>query len=227
MKILSIIVPIFNEERTILKILDKINEQNIPGWTTQIIIVDDGSTDNTHHYLHNYSGNATLLKHRKNKGKGASIKTALRAVTGEAILIQDGDLEYDPNDYLKLINAFETYNTRAVYGSRNLNIRKRGYLHYFWGGKLLTMLVNLIYKSNLTDINTCYKLIDTQLFKSLKISANRFNFCEEVTIKLLKRKVKIKEIPISYNPRKFSEGKKLTILDGMTGLWTIIKLKYS
>jgi glycosyltransferase involved in cell wall biosynthesis len=226
MRTLSIIIPAYNEEKTIPKLLNKIEEQKLPGWKKQIIIVDDGSTDNTPHLISSYGKKIIWFNHRKNKGKGAAIKTAMRGVTGDAILIQDADLEYDPNEYEKLLSTYTKTNAKAVFGSRNLRVRKRGYLHYFWGGKFLTWLINLRYRTQLTDINTGYKLIDTALFKSLKVKADRFNFCEEVTIKLLKRAVKIYEVPISYNPRTFKEGKKLSIVDGAVGVWTILRLSF-
>ncbi len=225
MKTLSIIIPVYNEEKTIIKILDRIEEQKLPRWKKQIIVVDDASTDGTYQQIESYTKKIIWFRHRKNKGKGAAIKTGLRAVNGDAVLIQDADLEYDPKDYSKLLEIYTKNNAHAVYGSRNLRIRRRGYLPFFWGGKFLTWLVNILYHTRLTDINTGYKLIDTRLLKSLKLTSNRFNFCEEVTIKLLKRAIKIYEVPISYNPRTFKEGKKLSALDGLVGVVTIVRLR--
>lgn len=223
---LSIIVPVYNEEKTVSQILHKLIFLKIQGWNKQIIVVDDGSSDNSYIFAKRYIKYITLLQHKNNKGKGAALITGLKYAKSEATIIQDADLEYNPKDIIKLLKYYTDTKSRVVYGSRNLIIRKKGYFHYFWGGKVLSFCVSKLYGTNLTDINTCYKLINTALFKSIKISSSGFEFCEEITCKILKLGVKIKEVPISYNPRSFSDGKKLKMIDGIKGFVKIVSLRF-
>lgn len=225
LKTLSIIIPVYNEEKTIAKILSRVAEINLGPIQKQIIIVDDGSTDKTAEILKKFGSEYLILRHPKNQGKGATIKTALSHATGEYTIIQDADLEYDPADWSKLINAIHK-NAAAIYGSRNLGKTGRGYLPYYLGGRSLTFLTNLLFGSRLTDINTGYKLFRTDFLKSLNLKSNGFEFCEEVTCKILKRGGLIKEVPISYRPRTFKEGKKISFKDGLIGIWTIIKNRF-
>ena len=223
---LSIIVPVFNEKKTIAKILQKVHEQDLNDWEKEIIVVDDGSSDGTEEILIKLKERFyfILLWHSKNLGKGAAIKTALKYTTGDFVLIQDADLEYDPNDYQNLLNALGK-NSPVIYGSRNLGSAKRGYFLYFLGGRLLTAFLNIMFGSSLTDINTGYKLFQTDIIKNINLETDGFEFCEEVTAKILKSGYHIKEVPIHYYPRKFSQGKKLRFRDGLIGFWTIIKFK--
>lgn len=222
MKTLSIIIPVYNEENTITGILRQVTAVNLGLIQKQIIAVDDGSTDKTAEILKKLSSGYLILRHEKNLGKGAAIKTALPHLRGEYTIIQDADLEYDPADWPKLLAALDK-NTAAVYGSRNLGPALRGYSHYYFGGRFLTWLTNFLFQSRLTDINTGYKLFQTDLLKSLKFKSRGFEFCEEVTCKILKRGGSIKEVPIAYHPRTFKEGKKISWKDGLIGIWTIIK----
>lgn len=222
-KTLSIIIPVYNEEKTIGTILQKVIKLKISGWKKTIIVVDDGSTDNTPSVIAKFAKEITWLKHTKNKGKGASIRTALKQVSSEAIIIQDADLEYTPSEYLKLLPFFDKH--LVIYGSRNLVIRKKGYFIYFWGGRLLSYLTSLLYNYKITDINTCYKLFKTSLLKEIKFTENGFAFCEEITCKLLKKGIKIKEVPVTYTPRTFKEGKKLRLIDGLYGFYKVISLR--
>lgn len=222
-KILSIIIPAYNEEKTITEILRRVAEVNLGPIQKQIIVVDDGSTDKTPKLLKKFgSAGYLVLRHHKNQGKGAAIKTALPHAIGEYTIIQDADLEYNPNDWPKLIAAMDE-KAAAVYGSRNLGGTGRGYFHYYFGGRFLTLLTNLLFKSRLTDINTGYKIFRTDFLKSLNLKSSGFEFCEEVTCKILKRSGVIKEVPISYHPRTFKEGKKISFKDGIIGIWTIFK----
>ncbi len=226
MKKLSIIIPAFNERATVEEILWRVANASTPNYKKEIIVVDDGSNDGTEIILEKLKTlfPFILLRHEKNIGKGAAIKTALKLVTGDAVLIQDADLEYDPNDYQKLLGVFGE-ETRVVYGSRNLVKTKRGYLFYFLGGKFLTAFLNVISGSSLSDINTCYKLFSRDVIERIGVQSNGFEFCEEVTVKVLKLGYKIKEVPISYYPRKFSEGKKIRFMDGIIAILTILKYK--
>ena len=224
-KLLTVIVPVYNEEKTIAKILDKIEAVSLPGWKKEIIIVNDGSTDQTGAILKKLESRYLILRHPKNLGKGAAIKTALAKTNGEYVLIQDADLEYDPADWPKILKALDE-KTAAVYGSRNLGGAGRGYFHYYFGGRFLTLLTNFLFKSNLTDVNAGYKLFWTNILKSMDLKSRGFEFCEEVTCKILKNDGVIKEVSVSYSPRTFKEGKKITARDGLIGIWTIIKNKF-
>lgn len=226
MKKLSIIIPAFNEKATVEEILRRVANAPTPNYQKEIIVVDDGSNDGTEIILEKLISvfPFVLLRHEKNMGKGAAIKTALKIITGDAVLIQDADLEYDPNDYQKLLETLSEKDP-VVYGSRNLVKIKRGYFFYFLGGKFLTALLNTISGSNLSDINTCYKLFSRDVIKKIGVQSDGFEFCEEVTVKVLKLGYKIKEVPISYYPRKFFEGKKIRFTDGITAILTILKYK--
>lgn len=226
MKKLSIIIPVFNEKDTIKEILKRVATAPAFDYEKEIIVVDDGSTDGTRKILDDLKKkfNFILLEHAKNSGKGSAIKTALKKITGDLVLIQDADLEYDPKDYQNLLRTFGK-DSPVVYGSRNLGKARRGYFLFFLGGRSLTFFLNLMFSSNLTDINTGYKLFRTDIIKNINLKTNGFEFCEEVTAKVLKSGYPIKEVPIHYYPRKFSEGKKLRFRDGLIAIWTIIKYK--
>jgi len=222
---LSIIMPMFNEAKTLPLILAKIQQVPIK---KEIIMVDDGSTDGTKRLLRELErqDNIRVIYQNQNRGKGAAIRTAIPLVTGEVTIIQDADLEYDPNDYLKLIEPIKTNNTKVVYGSRFLNKQnKHSYLRYYLGGLTLSLLTNLLYFQKLTDEPTCYKVFDSQLLKSLNLKCRKFEFCPEVTAKVAKRGIMIREIPISYYPRSIAEGKKIRWRDGLKAIWTLIKYR--
>ncbi len=229
---ISIIIPLYNEEKTIITLLEKI--KNIQ-WLNnkEVIVVDDFSNDNSLKLVENYKGfnNILILKHDKNLGKGAAIKTAQKHVTGEIVIIQDADLEYDPNDYITLINPILNENFKVVYGSRVIN--KKRYkaenftsIYRIFFNHLLTIFSNIINNQNLTDAHTCYKVFATHVFKKIQLEENRFGFCPEITTKISKLKYQIKEVPISYNGRKYSEGKKIGILDGFDAIKSLIIYKY-
>jgi glycosyltransferase involved in cell wall biosynthesis len=224
MKKLSIIIPVFNEKGTIEEILRRIIAAPALDYEKEIIVVDDGSNDGTDKILKDLKQkfNFVLLEHVKNSGKGSAIKTALKKISGDLVLIQDADLEYSPRDYQALLRAFNK-DSPVVYGSRNLGKTRRGYFLFFLGGRSLTFFLNLIFGSKLTDINTGYKLFRADIIKNINLQSDGFEFCEEVTAKILKSGYPIKEVPIHYYPRKFSEGKKLRFRDGLIGLWTILK----
>jgi len=223
--LLTIIVPVYNEGKTLNKIIEKLISLPID---KQIIAVDDASTDNSAEILDNYarSGKILLLHQEKNQGKGFAIRMGLEKAEGDFTVIQDADLEYDPDDIIRLLNAAQEKNAAAVFGSRIANPQSgKSYYRYYWGGKLLTVLANLLYGINLTDESTCYKMIKTELLKSLNLQSRRFEFCPEVVSRLGKRKIKIYEIPINYYPRKIREGKKIRWYDGAIAIWTLIKYR--
>ncbi|MCK5124879.1 MAG: glycosyltransferase family 2 protein [candidate division Zixibacteria bacterium] len=220
---LSIIVPVYNEEKTLSEILDRL--VNLP-LDCEIIAIDDGSSDNSPAILNSYTS-ITSICHSDNKGKGAAIRTGLEAVAGDYTVIQDADLEYDPNDIIKMLQTAERHNADAVFGSRIHNPESGiSYKRFYWGGKFLTFLANLLYDISISDESTCYKMVRTTLLKSLNLSCERFEFCPELVAKLGKRSIKIFEIPISYTPRKIHEGKKIRWTDGAEAIWTLIKFRF-
>ena len=224
MKKLSIIIPVFNEEKTIEKVINTVWQQPLENWEREIIVVNDCSTDNTGKILDDLKNKVDfiLLKHQKNSGKGTAIKTALPRITGDYTVVQDGDLEYDPADWPKMLKELENPKIKVVFGSREMNSKRRRYFHYVLGVRFLTFLTNRLFGGNLTDIYTCYKLIPSELIKSLNLSSSGFEIEAEITTKILKRGIKIKEVPINYLPRSFKEGKKIRIYDGLIGVWTIL-----
>lgn len=221
---LPVIIPVYNEKKTILQLIDKVRAVALD---KEIIIVNDGSTDGSKEILDNIKDeNIKIIHHSQNLGKGAAIRTALSYISGDIVIIQDADLEYDPNDYHKLIAPILNGEAEVVYGSRILSKSKRSYLRYYWGGRLLTLLTNILYGTKLTDQPTGYKVFKADVLKKLKLTCNRFEFCSEATAKLAQKGYKIQEVPISYIPRTFQEGKKLTWRGGVRSVWTLLRLKY-
>lgn len=250
---LSIIIPVYNEEKTIAQLLKKVFAITIPRVQKEIIIVDDGSTDATASVISKIEkphatsfnslqskrsgkaiANIKFIKHEKNMGKGAAVRTALENATGEFIIIQDADLEYDPHEIEKLIKPILDEPAQAVYGTRLKRMpnfkRDERTLRFFIqysGNKFLSLITSLLYGQWLTDMETCYKLFPKKALEKVKINARGFEFEPEITAKLLKNGYKIREIPISTNPRGFNEGKKLDPLkDGIKALWALVKYRF-
>ncbi|MBU1045502.1 glycosyltransferase family 2 protein [Patescibacteria group bacterium] len=224
---LSIIIPAFNEEETIAEILRRISDLPLD-IEKEIIVVDDGSKDRTREILEELkkSLDFTLLVHSENKGKGAAIKTGIKPATGELIIIQDADLEYDPNDYPVLIEPFLNKGAKVVYGSRNLQKNEISSIGFYLGGRFLTLAFNLLYGAKITDVNTCYKVFQANILKNeIELKEDNFNFCEEVSAKVVRKGHQIMEVPIRYYPRNKKEGKKLYWVDGLRGLWAIVKYR--
>jgi glycosyltransferase involved in cell wall biosynthesis len=214
------LIPCFNERSTILEIVRRVKA--IP-LDVEIIIVDDGSTDGTRALLGNLEDDhCKVLLHDRNRGKGMAIRTALPAATGELVVVQDADLEYDPQDLLRLVQVFRETNATVVYGSRNLRGNARSYHSFYWGGRVLSWLTTLLYFCRITDEPTCYKMFRTDLLKSLDLKCEGFEFCPEVTAKVLRRGHRVVEVPISYSPRNFSEGKKIRWIDGFQAIRVLI-----
>jgi glycosyltransferase involved in cell wall biosynthesis len=222
---LSIIVPALNEQKTIGLVVEKLLNLDLLPWNKEIIVVNDGSTDDTEKEIQPFLGQIIYLKHPSKQGKGASIKDALGRATGNAVIVQDADLEYDPAEFPVLLKEFSS-SRPAIYGSRNLKPKRRGYFHYVLGVKVLTDFTNLLFHSKLTDIYTCYKLLDLRLIKSLGLASSGFEFEAEVTAKILKLGITIKEVPINYYPRSFEEGKKIRAQDALKGFLTILYIKF-
>jgi glycosyltransferase involved in cell wall biosynthesis len=223
---LSIIIPLFNEEKTILSLLDKIEDQSYI--KKQIILVDDKCEDETLKkiFTYKFKSEYKILKHKENKGKGSCIISAQKYVTGDLVIIQDGDLEYDPCDFKKLLNVFLIKKADAVYGSRIFNKKKFGSFiskKRVFANKILTLFSNLINKQELTDAHTCYKMFRSSIFKNIELKEKGFAFCPEITTKIANLNKKIYEVPINYKGRSFVEGKKIRFIDGIEAIFTIIK----
>lgn len=232
---LSILIPVYNEEKTIIKILDKITAISIPNTEKEIVIIDDGSTDKTIEEIERFKnkGNINLLKHKINRGKGAAIRSGLVVAKGDYTIIQDADLEYDPDDIVSLLKPINEKRAKVVYGTRLKrlpNFKKdertiRFFIHYV-GNKMLSLLTSILYGQWITDMETGYKLMPTEIMKSLNLNSRGFELEPEITAKLLRKGYKIYEVSISTNPRGYSEGKKLnTIRDGVRALWTLLKYR--
>lgn len=223
---LSVIIPVFNEKNTISEILKQV--QAAP-FEKEIIIVDDGSADGTREILSAVKDpQIKILHHERNKGKGAAVRTALSCVSGGIVLIQDADMEYSPEDYPALLKPILEGKADAVYGSRFLGGPHR--VLYFWhylANSLFTLLTNLLYNINLTDMGTCYKAFRSDVIKNISLRVNRFGFEPEVTAKICKRKLRIYEVPISYYGRTYAEGKKITWLDGFVYLACLLWFRFA
>ena len=229
---ISIILPVYNEEKTIYKILDKLKKINL-GIKKEIIIINDGSEDNSKNIIERHikkqkkNNNIEYeFKTKENAGKGSAIKEGIKLATGGIITIQDADLEYNPEDYKKLIKPIMQNKAKVVYGSRFLKEHKPMYKIYFLGNKFLSVLTKILYNSKITDMETCYKVFKAEIIKNMHIKANKFDFEPEITARILKQGIKIKEIPISYNPRSIEEGKKINWKDGLIAIWTLIYWKF-
>lgn len=223
---LSVIIPVYNEVKNINEIIKRVQATRL---ATEIIIVDDGSKDGTREILKTIDGKkkVRVILHEKNQGKGAAVVTGLRAAQGEIILIQDADLEYDPRDYPLLLKPIKEGIADVVYGSRFLGGPHR--VTMFWhqvANKLLTLMTNILYDSILTDMETGYKVFHRKVIEGMTIKAKRFNFEPEFTAKILKRKYRIYEVSISFNPRDYSEGKKIKFHDAFEAIWALIKYRF-
>jgi glycosyltransferase involved in cell wall biosynthesis len=217
--LLSVIIPVFNEKDHLEAILERIKAVDIE---KTIIVVDDLSTDGTRELIRNRQ-DITVLLHERNRGKGAAIRTGLEHARGTITIIQDADLEYSPEDYHRLIKPIMQKRTRVVYGSRILG--KGDFLpHSYFANRVLTCLTNVLYRAHITDMETCYKMIDTRLLKHLNLISNRFEIEPEITCKILKKGVPIIELPIHYTGRR--QGKKIGVLDGIQAIWNIVKWKF-
>ncbi|MCU1466365.1 MAG: dolichyl-phosphate mannose synthase related protein [Actinomycetia bacterium] len=225
---LSVIVPVFNERNTLVEILRRMRAVELPdGIESEIIVVDDGSSDGTRDVLRQL-GDSTVrvVMHDVNRGKGAAVRTGFKHATGEFILVQDADLEYDPEDWPKLLAPVLRGRARVVYGSRFTGERRNMLLLHWIGNRFLSLTTNVLYNTTLSDMETCYKLLERSLIEDLQLQSNKFDIEPEITAKVLKRGVRIYEVPISYSGREFDEGKKITWRDGFSALWTLVKYRF-
>lgn len=229
MKKVSIVVPVFNEINTIDAILEKIEQASFCGLEKEIILVDDMSFDGTREHLKNYEDKYQVYYHEKNQGKGAAIRTAMKHITGDIMVIQDADLEYDPADYHELMQLIIDDKADVVYGSRLTGAKpSRSFMFTHWlGNKVLTLTTNILYGATLTDMETCYKAFNTKFLQGIDIKSDRFDFEPEITAKVLKRRARLYELPISYYGREYSEGKKITWIDGLHAIWALLKFRFT
>lgn len=244
---LSVVVPAYNERGTIEEILGRIQAATIPGLTREILVVDDGSSDGTREILENLAkrqaagetqvprpggGHLSLegihfLYHTRNQGKGAAVRTGFGQATGDIVLVQDADLEYDPRDYPKLLEPILDGRADVVYGTRFLGGPQR--VHYFWhyvGNAMITLLSDCLTNMKLTDLETGYKVFRREVLSGLRIRSNRFGFEPEITAKIAKREWRVYEVPISYAGRTYKEGKKITWRDGLKAILCIIRYRF-
>jgi len=226
MKKLSIIIPVYNEVSFVDTLLTSVYDQKLPGWKKEVIIVDDGSVDGTSERLKAWERRVIVLYKPKNGGKGTALTAGFKRATGDIILIQDSDLEYSPADYQALLTPFENDRVEVVYGSRFLGAHLSTMFVYELGNKFVTFITNILYNTNITDMETGYKVFRRNVLNRIVITAHRFDFEPEFTAKALKAGCQIYEVPISYYGRMFSEGKKLTWRDGIMAVITLLRYRF-
>jgi glycosyltransferase involved in cell wall biosynthesis len=223
---LSVVIPVYNEVNNIAEILKRVQATHLPA---EIIVVDDGSQDGTRTILQQLDGQGKVrvILHEQNQGKGAAVVTGMNAAQGDILLIQDADLEYDPRDYPTLLQPIQEGVAEVVYGSRFLGAPHR--VAMFWhmvANKLLTLMTNMLYNTILTDMETGYKVFRREVIQGMKIRSKRFNFEPEFTAKVLKRRYRIFEVPISFNPRDYSQGKKIKLKDAFEAVWALLIYRF-
>jgi glycosyltransferase involved in cell wall biosynthesis len=224
---LTVVIPVYNERTTVEEILRRVEAMSL---AEEIIIVDDGSTDGTRELLHDLARAHPLVRliaHERNLGKGAAVRTGLQAATRDVILIQDADLEYDPRDYPTLLSPIEEDRADVVFGSRFLGAARRPTM--FWhmvANKLLTLMTNILFNSILSDMETGYKVFRRETIQAIPLRARRFDFEPEITAKLLKRRARIYEVPITFDPREYHEGKKIGLKDAFEAAWALLRYRF-
>jgi glycosyltransferase involved in cell wall biosynthesis len=223
---LTILIPVFNERTTVSEVIRRVKAKELT-LAKEIIVVDDGSTDGTTQVLNNLEDSSVrVLTHNKNQGKGAALRTGLAEATGDLILIQDADLEYDPEDWDKLLKPILSGKANVVYGSRFTGERKNMLLSHWIGNRFLSLVTNLLYSTTLSDMETCYKCFDARVVEPIHIKSNRFDFEPEITAKVLRQGYRIYEVPISYSGREVDEGKKISWRDGFGALKALIRFRF-
>jgi len=225
---LSVIVPAYNEEETIDEIINRVRAVDLGDVDLEMVIVDDASTDGTPERLKTYRGEAgiTVLRHDSNRGKGAAIRTGLDSASGDLVVIQDADLEYDPNDYPRLIKPIIDGDADVVFGSRFAgSVQNMRYINVV-ANKVLAWAATLLFGKRITDEATCYKVLATDTLRSFDLQCERFEFCPEVTAKTLRRGYRLVEVPITYRARTSETGKKIRARDGLEAIWTLLRFRF-
>ena len=238
--LLSIVMPVYNEENFLREIVSRVQAVDLGEMERELLIVDDCSKDSSPQILATMAGQTSVNpqakpferpirveRHAVNQGKGAALRTGFALAAGDLVIIQDADLEYDPEDYKKLLAPLQRGKAQVVYGSRFTGERRNMFFHHWVGNKFLTLLTNILYNTTLSDMETCYKLFTRQALQGLTIKSDRFDFEPEITAKILKKGIRIYEVPISYTGREFDEGKKITWRDGLVALWALVKFRFS
>jgi glycosyltransferase involved in cell wall biosynthesis len=222
---ISVIIPVYNERNTILEVVQRVQKQP---FDKEIIIVDDCSTDGTTEILKetDWPDNVQVFFHTKNMGKGAALRTGIPHATKSITIIQDADLEYNPDDFGVVLKPILDGVADVVYGSRFLGIHRSFMLHHYIGNKMLTIMTNILYNNILTDMETGYKAFRTEIIQGVKIKSNRFDFEPEITAKVLKKGYRIYEVPIYYAGRDYAEGKKITWRDGFSAMWALLRFRF-
>lgn len=224
---LSVVIPVYNEKNTIKEILRQVRSVDLGDIDKEIVVVDDYSTDGSIDILKlEADSSIKVVRHEKNQGKGAAVRTGLANTTGDMIIIQDADLEYDPEDYLKLIDPVLKGKATVVYGSRFTGERRNMLYWHYVGNRFLSFVTNILYNTTLSDMETCYKLFSRDAIDGITIKSNKFDFEPEITAKILRKGIRIYEVPISYAGREADEGKKITWRDGLPALWALTKYRF-
>ncbi|MGH9149990.1 MAG: glycosyltransferase family 2 protein [Acidimicrobiales bacterium] len=224
-RLLSVIVPVFNERNTVAEILRRMRAVELPV-DLEVVVVDDASADGTDKILAALEDSTVrVVRHRDNRGKGAAIRTGLAHVRGDLVLIQDADLEYDPEDWARLLAPVLKGKAQVVYGSRFTGERKNMLFLHWVGNRFLSLVTNILYNTTISDMETCYKLFDRRALDGITIESDRFDFEPEITAKILRRGIRIYEVPISYAGRELHEGKKITWRDGFSALWALVRYR--
>jgi glycosyltransferase involved in cell wall biosynthesis len=224
---LTVVIPVYNERSTVAEIIRRIRAVEIP-LTLQVIVVDDGSSDGSDKVLQALEDSTVrVIRHTHNQGKGAAIRTGMEAMTGDLLLIQDADLEYDPDDWPRLLEPILKGKARVVYGSRFTGERKNMLPLHWFGNRMLSLVTNILYSSTLSDMETCYKLFDAEVLKGITLVSDRFEFEPEITAKVMRRGFRIYEVPISYAGREANEGKKITWRDGFGAMAALIRFRFT
>ncbi len=226
---LSVVVPVFNERNTVGEIIRRMRAVELPGnLDLEILVIDDGSTDGTGDVLSQLRDSTVrVVVQRTNEGKGSAVREGFAQATGDLVLVQDADLEYDPEDWPRLLNPMLRGRALVVYGSRFTGERRNMLFLHWVGNRFLSLITNVLYNTTLSDMETCYKLIDRRIVEKLHLRSQRFEIEPEITAKILKLGIRIYEVPISYAGREFDEGKKITWRDGFSALWTLVKYRFT